>query len=163
MAVYCPFCSEPISADTSQCPSCGTGYSADTRRFLTSTITQAQQAQIEERRKHFRFYRWHKIVYYTRAAFVESYLTDISTGGLFIQTDEPLRQGEQFSLKISLPDDQKELEVLCEVAWSRREGKPLSEEHSASGMGVKFLNLSPQDRERIIRLLNSLIINTSVN
>ena len=154
MTVYCPLCSEAISTETSQCPSCGVAYSADTRTFLTSTIKGAQQSHPEERRRQYRFYRWYKVIYYTQEAFRENYLSDISTGGIFIQTDEPLKQGEQFNLKVFLPYDETELEVLCEVAWSRQGWQISSEDRLSAGMGIKFLNLAPEDKERIIKVLN---------
>ena len=64
---------------------------------------------------------------------------DVSTGGMFIETKEPLAVGTMVNLRFHLdgttPIVVAEAEVVYQVA--------------KLGMGVLFLNLSPEDRERI--------------
>ena len=70
----------------------------------------------------------------------DSYLIDIGTGGLFIKTNDPLNHGEKFGLKITLPDNEKELEVLCEVVWNRKEEEGVTPKGEYPlGMGVRFV------------------------
>jgi len=97
-----------------------------------------------------------KIAYPTPNAFIKSYLHDIGTGGLFIKTSDPLICGEKFGLRISLPDNEKELEVFCEVVWNRKEEDTLNQGYPP-GMGVKFLNISKESMDRIIRVLRSTL------
>jgi uncharacterized protein (TIGR02266 family) len=130
------------------------GFTPFKKRFLRSAIKEAPQEYPDERRKQVRVSKAFKIVYPTPKAFINSYLSNISPGGLFIKTNAPPNQGEKFNLKISFSDEEKELEVLCEVAWSRREEWV---KKFPPGIGVKFLDLSPEDKKRVIRILSRSI------
>jgi uncharacterized protein (TIGR02266 family) len=79
-----------------------------------------------------------------RQAFVRAYATNISSGGLFIKTERPLPRGEEFFLKLQLPDIEEPLKISCEVVWSR---KPTDYEKGPPGMGVKFRQMSGKDRQ----------------
>ncbi len=83
-------------------------------------------------------------------------ISNIGEGGIFIPTKEPLHRKEKVDLKISLPDEEKELEVLGEVAWFNKEERVKFRETLPSGMGIKFLRLSQEDKERIIGVLSQL-------
>jgi len=78
-----------------------------------------------------------------RESFVRAYTGDISTGGLSIRTENPLPPGHQFRLQMQIPDRQKPIQVKCEVVWSRK--KEESPSGKASGMGVKFCEISEND------------------
>ena len=51
-----------------------------------------------------------------RQSFIKAYTGNISRGGLFIRTERPLREGEQFLLKLQLPDLPDPIKVNCEVS-----------------------------------------------
>jgi hypothetical protein len=51
-------------------------------------------------------------------------------------------------LKISLPDEEKELEVLGEVAWFNKEERVKFKETLPSGLGIKFLKLFQDKRTK---------------
>jgi len=158
MKFFCPYCTAEITPETTQCPTCGYFYGPDTLSLLTGhTQKTPQEGFRDERRKHIRTQKKFKIAYRTPSAFIKSYLHDIGTGGLFIKTNEPLNCGEKFGLKISLPDNEKELEVLCEVAWNRKEEGDTLNEGYPLGMGVKFLNPPKETLDRIIRVLRSTL------
>jgi len=72
---------------------------------------------------------------------------NISRGGAFIRTPNPLDLEEEFTLKFHIPDDEEPIAVLCKVVWTNKYGK-ISED-MPRGMGVKFLNLRPEQRTRI--------------
>jgi uncharacterized protein (TIGR02266 family) len=107
----------------------------------------------EERRKQARVAKRLKVAYATPKEFVDRYIFNLSVGGLFIETKEPLSQGELLNLKIFLPDKGEELDVTGEVIWSSRQGKITPERKYPPGMGVKFLNLSNDGIKRIISVL----------
>lgn len=71
-----------------------------------------------------------------------SYIHDISTGGIYIETKEELRPGERLRMSFRFPDYAKPLMVEGEVA--RKDDK---------GIGVKFVNLDPNQ----INIINSLV------
>jgi uncharacterized protein (TIGR02266 family) len=59
----------------------------------------------------------------------------LGAGGLFIQSDEPLRRGTQLKMRFKLPGCERLHEIEGRVVWSRppSEGDP-----HAPGMGVQF-------------------------
>ena len=67
---------------------------------------------------------------------------NISAGGLFIATNAIRRIGDRITLKFSLPGA-PELAVETVVRWIR-ENSALNRVEGATGMGVRFVNLSPQ-------------------
>jgi uncharacterized protein (TIGR02266 family) len=92
--------------------------------------------------------------YKDKQAFVRSFTGDISTGGLFIITENPMAQGDRFVLKLHLPKLDTPLNIESEVAWSRmREGR---EDPRPVGMGVKFLRMDPREAQRLKAYLTGL-------
>ena len=149
MTLFCAFCSEEISPETAECPSCGHTYDADSLRFNRSSYKEYS----EERRKQARVSKRFKVAYATPKEFVDSYIFNLSVGGLFIETKEPLNQGEMLNLRVFLPDKGEELDVTGEVIWSSREKTATSERSYPPGMGVKFINPSTEGIKRIISVL----------
>jgi len=85
------------------------------------------------------------LAYKDRQSFVKAFSSNVGPGGLFIKTDNPLPQGEEFQLKLQLPDIPEPLLIQCQVAWNRnpsnqQEGRPV-------GMGVEFKQMSPRDEQ----------------
>ena len=60
---------------------------------------------------------------------------DVSEGGLFIATPEPLGQGTEITLFLYIGDGDP-VEARARVKWVRNE----EDEDRKSGMGVEFLN-----------------------
>ena len=147
-ATYCSFCSKAIRPETTQCPWCGYAFALETLDSSTSTEQDLEQ-ESKIHRDYIRIPHKFKVVYSIPEKFAESYLSDISLGGLFIETQEPLNKGEVVHLQIPLPDGGEKLNVLGEVIWSIKEEPVTAERKISPGMGVKFLNLSTADRIRI--------------
>ena len=78
---------------------------------------------------------------------------DLGDGGVFIRTPNPLDLGEQFLLKLCLAEGEAPVEVTCKVIWTNKYGK--ESRHLRRGMGVKFLNLSPELQSRVERYIRS--------
>ncbi len=114
LALFCPFCSEEITPKTAECPSCGHTYDSDLLQFFRSSYKESP----DERRRQRRFSKKLKVAYATPKEFIDSYIFNLSVGGLFIETKEPLNQGEMLSLKVFLPDKGEDLDVIGEVIWS---------------------------------------------
>jgi uncharacterized protein (TIGR02266 family) len=73
------------------------------------------------------------------------FVENLSEGGVFIATREPLPMGSQLTMMIGLPDGGAPIAVRGEVRWTREptsEGAPL-------GMGIRFVDLSFEDGDRI--------------
>ncbi|HXU81703.1 MAG TPA: TIGR02266 family protein [Polyangia bacterium] len=76
---------------------------------------------------------------------------DISSGGLFVSTHKLRKIGQRMMVKFGLPGSPQPVMVECEVRWLREPG-PLHDHRSVDhppGMGLKFLNLSPESRTAI--------------
>ncbi len=66
---------------------------------------------------------------------------------MFIKTTKPLVKGEQFILKLKLPDASETPKIDCEVSWNRTEtSDPVKQ---PLGMGIKFIGISPEDHHRL--------------
>lgn len=74
--------------------------------------------------------------------------TDISVGGMFIESEIPIRIGTQVFLRFCLENDEKPIQATGEVV---RVMKSQSEDQSNAklGIGLRFIYLHPQDREKI--------------
>ena len=77
---------------------------------------------------------------------------NISAGGLFIATHHLRRIGDRISLKFQLPGIDKPVQVDTEVRWIR-ENSALTRADGATGMGVRFINLSPETTTAIQQFL----------
>lgn len=76
------------------------------------------------------------------------YTTDMSMGGLLIQTPTPLKKGTRLDIRFRLPGAIKLIETKGEVVWSH-EYKPGTEptQETLPGMGIKFLELDEQSKK----------------
>src|SRR5579864_3480994 len=77
-----------------------------------------------------------EVAYRTAGAFLVSYSVNLSKGGIFLETSQPLEPGESVSLKFEVPGEGP-LEVEGVVAWVRTDdptGLP-------NGMGIQFAEL----------------------
>ena len=75
---------------------------------------------------------------------------DISTSGAYVLCPRPLRLNEVFDMSIKAPD--KSLTVKAKVVWSNMYGP--DDEINPRGMGVRFLNISEEDRQFIAKIVN---------
>lgn len=94
------------------------------------------------------------LTYKDDQAFISAYTSNISTGGLFVKTDKPLRLGDQFLLRLQVPALHEALKVSCEVAWVRGPSEATAKE--PAGMGIKFIEMSKGDREALKRYLGKV-------
>lgn len=97
------------------------------------------------------------VAFKDRQSFVRAFTSNISNEGLFIRTDSPLKEGEQFSLKLQLPDFSEPIRAKCEVVWARKQQQT---EKRPPGMGVKFCGLAEAHKRLLNQYLQSLIANT---
>lgn len=153
MSIYCPYCAHEIKPDDIHCPSCSASYGLETLLLIRGLVKETIQNCPSEKREYDRVRKKFKIVYQNRETLTKSYLANIGRGGIFIPTQSPLSRKEKFSLNLLLPDGGGGVSVLCEVAWSRKEERVTPQGKYSRGMGVRFLNLSSEDRERINRIL----------
>ena len=79
---------------------------------------------------------------FTRDLFVSNYMTNISRGGLFIQTEYPLPISSGIHLKFTLPEINMEIESDGKVIWTYDIKKGTG--RITPGMGIKFINMTSE-------------------
>lgn len=79
---------------------------------------------------------------------------NLSTGGIFIETERDFPEDERLTLLFSLPSPQKVIRCHARVAWCNRKGN-LKKTSLPSGIGVQFLDLSLEDLHSIRVYLSS--------
>ncbi len=85
-----------------------------------------------------------EVEYRTAGAFLVAYSSNLSKGGLFIESDPPLAVGTDLLLRFNVPDSGP-IEVRGHVAWIR----PTPSEGKPAGMGVEFEHLDSRHGEVI--------------
>ena len=95
-------------------------------------------------RVHDRIPLFLEVEYRTAGAFLVSYTSNLSKGGLFIDTDRPLTVGTELLLRFTIPESGR-IEVRGMVAWIR----PQSTDGKPTGMGVEFEQLDTRHGEII--------------
>jgi len=103
------------------------------------------------RRKDPRITKVLSLDYEKTGEFIGGWSTNISTGGVFVKTPKPYKMGETFILELHLPDNTAPIKAKCEVRWVRSGGDAPDD----SGMGVKFVMMSDDDRNRLQDMIRS--------
>jgi uncharacterized protein (TIGR02266 family) len=67
-------------------------------------------------------------------------MANISVGGLFINTEEPIRAGTRMVVRFELPNRHRVIAV-SRVCYTRKA--------PGQGLGVEFLSLDDEDRQEI--------------
>jgi type IV pilus assembly protein PilZ len=119
----------------------------------------AQDAQLPteasgaERREHQRFDTSIAVDYASGDTFLFAYLQNISEMGIFIRTDHPKPVGTRLRLRFQTNDGDP-LDLDGEVTWIN----PLraSGDNLNPGMGVRFIELTPYKRERVVGLVRTV-------
>lgn len=84
--------------------------------------------------------------------FVESYATNISTGGIFIQSRKLYPKGTLLKFEVQLKGGQPVLRGRGLVVWKREPSLP-GAKPQVPGMGVKFLKLDGASKEVVRRVV----------
>ena len=86
--------------------------------------------------------------YQSLEGFISDYSMNISQGGMFISTRNPLPLGTRVVLKVGIPDTEVPMNIEGEVVWVSEYEKK-SKSNLIPGMGVEFRNLDEQEKKRI--------------
>jgi type IV pilus assembly protein PilZ len=101
----------------------------------------------DDRRKDSRFNVNIKVDYSTQGMFVSNYVTNLSKGGVFIQTDDPLPLQSQINLTFTLPEFNIKIEAKGKVTWTYDIKKGTST--IIPGMGIRFTDLTAKHKALI--------------
>jgi type IV pilus assembly protein PilZ len=88
--------------------------------------------------------------------FLFAYITDISAMGIFVQTNNPEREGTRLNLCFRMPKELggKLMELEGEVVWVNHH-RPNDPQGRNPGMGIQFVDLTPQQRDEVMRMVRT--------
>ena len=101
---------------------------------------------MEERRAEPRVPVELEVHYRSAQEFLTAYTVNISGGGIFIKTREPLPLNQVVHLRFTLPGIARVFNLHGLVVWTNPQP---SRSSFPSGMGIKFMNLDPEGKKLI--------------
>ena len=85
--------------------------------------------------------------------YLYAYITDIGALGIFLRTNAPYVVGTRLNLSFQPAGESTPLRLHGEVRWV---SNPASEPTRPPGMGVAFLELTPEQRQRLLDLVQRI-------
>ena len=111
---------------------------------------------VEDRRSAARAPIELKVEYKRLNSFFADYTKNISRGGTFIRTKKPLDIGTEFVFKLVVPQLPVPLELRGKVQWIVAPDD--AEPGRDPGMGIGFIYQSEVDRQRILAVVEKLMV-----
>jgi uncharacterized protein (TIGR02266 family) len=90
----------------------------------------------------------------TRHFFFSNYVCNISKGGLFITSGDPLPLNSEVSLVFRLPETDECIRATGRVVWNY--DLPKGTSHIVRGSGIRFVDMSASDRATLENYLARL-------
>ena len=104
-----------------------------------------------DRRVHTRVTVDLEVDYKSADNFLFAYITDISAMGIFVRTDTPSPRGTRLNLRFRVAGGEL-MELEGEVIWINP-FRPGVADNLHPGMGVRFVDLDDETRERLLELV----------
>jgi type IV pilus assembly protein PilZ len=123
------------------------------RRDSTPSAPPGRGRSMDERRSHDRVDVEWAVDCIADDTFLYASITNISAMGIFVKTTDPLAVGTGLVLSLA-PPGYEAFKLQGEVAWInalRPNG-----DNPNPGMGVRFVNLQPDDRERLVEVIRTI-------
>ncbi|OAG27323.1 TIGR02266 family protein [Thermodesulfatator autotrophicus] len=106
-----------------------------------------------EKRKSERVKHVFRVDYSTPEALFNEFAENLSEGGIFIKTENPLDVGTEITIEFKLPFLEEPIRVKGQVEWhTNLQGV----NKNPPGMGVSFQGLSNEDKEKINKVVRKL-------
>lgn len=86
-----------------------------------------------------------QLAYRSASHLLVSYCTNLSRGGLFVPSSEPLPPGTRLSLSLTVPGDDEPIELHAEVRWVRQ----FDALEGPAGMGLAFEDIDELLGDRV--------------
>jgi uncharacterized protein (TIGR02266 family) len=94
-----------------------------------------------------------EITFEDAGVFARAYLRNISEGGVYFETDRPLKMRDRFHLAIVVKEPAAELSLPVEVVWVNTTPSPGS--GLGPGVGVAWIDLSPENKAAIKSIVHA--------
>lgn len=89
--------------------------------------------------------------YRTVQEFLTAYSRNISGGGVFVRTPQPQPLNQKVLIRFTLPGVDRKFEIHGIVVWA---SSASSRSSFPSGMGIKFLDLQPEEQQILLDFVN---------
>jgi uncharacterized protein (TIGR02266 family) len=119
------------------------------KRMLTEHFRPGAGQEIADKQSSLRVPIRLRVEFGTRGALRQSLMTNISRGGVFVSTDDPLPIGTPLELRVRIDEDGQEQVLRGDVVSVNTGASMTSGER---GMGVSFSNLSADDEAWVKQL-----------
>jgi type IV pilus assembly protein PilZ len=116
-------------------------------------MPRREARSVDERRSHDRVDVEWAVDCIADDTFLYASITNISAMGIFVKTTDPLAVGTRLVLSFE-PPGYEPFKLQGEVAWVN-ELRP-DGDNPNPGMGVRFVNLQPDDRERLVEVIRTI-------
>ncbi len=110
-------------------------------------------AKADNKRRANRLYHELPVAYRTVGSFLTDWATNISKGGLFINTRKPLPVGTVVKLIVQLPSAQLPFDLTGRVTRVTAYDNHVN---MVPGMGIEFTDIDPAKRDAIERFVEQL-------
>jgi uncharacterized protein (TIGR02266 family) len=85
--------------------------------------------------------------------FIEHYSRDVSNGGIFIKSSQPLAIGTLLKFQFQLQDESALIRGVGRVVWTR--APEAAQADQPAGMGVKFIKIDDESRAMVARVVDT--------
>ena len=96
------------------------------------------------------------VEYQTGKKFIKGQSRNLSQGGIFIESSDPLNDGMETLLRFSPDPGSGHIEVPGLVVWVNKEEEQTRRRPRHQGMGVKFLGVKTREKRVIGRFVQDL-------
>ncbi len=83
--------------------------------------------------------------------FIEHYCKDVSRGGIFIKSSQPMPVGTLLKFQFQLKDESQLIKGVGRVVWTRNEDRAGPDR--PAGMGIKFIKMDNESRVMVDRII----------
>ena len=84
--------------------------------------------------------------------FIEHYCKDVSRGGIFIKSSQPMAIGTLLKFQFQLKDESSLIKGVGRVVWVRSPEDAVADQ--PAGMGIKFIKMDNESRAMVDRIVD---------
>lgn len=124
--------------------------------FINLNLVHPDHGSAEERRNNKRYETRVRVLFGSKQALVEEYIRNISHGGIFIQHDKPMPEGEILMIVLVHPNSGKKMALKGEVVRVITPKDVEANPHLKSGMGIRLLEMDDDVKEQLDEFIKCL-------
>ncbi len=118
-------------------------------------LIQVIEQKLDERRQQKRYDKVVQVSFESKEAFLREITTNISSGGMYIKTNQPLDEMTEFDLELIIPGLKEPIRVRANVVFVLRQNQ-VSASTPPAGMGVEFKRFKQGDDLRFYLFMDRL-------